>query len=71
MDIELPGMNGIEVTKIIKSIHNNLPVIALTSYAMIGDREKLMAAGFDEYISKPIHVPDFIMIVEKHKKYKK
>lgn len=43
MDIELPGMSGIEVTKIIKNKNNNLPVIALTSYAMTGDREKFLA----------------------------
>lgn len=68
MDIELPGMSGIEVTKIIKNKNNNLPVIALTSYAMTGDREKFLAAGFEEYISKPIHVPDFIKLVEKYRK---
>jgi CheY-like chemotaxis protein len=65
MDIELPGMDGVDTTKIIKSKHKNLPVIALTSYAMKGDRERFMAAGFDDYISKPIDVNSFIEKINK------
>lgn len=60
MDIELPGMDGVEATRLIKKIHKNLPVIALTSYAMKGDRDRFLAAGFDGYISKPLDVTDFI-----------
>jgi len=70
MDIELPGIDGIEVTRIIKSkpAYKNVPVIALTAYAMKGDRERLINKGFDEYISKPIDVPQFMEIIEKYKK---
>ncbi|HLB70065.1 MAG: response regulator [Candidatus Methanoperedens sp.] len=68
MDIELPGMDGVEVTKIIKAKHRNLPVIALTSYAMKGDRERFLAAGFDEYISKPLDVSDFLNRLEKYRR---
>ncbi len=70
MDIMLPGMDGIEATRIIKSKpgYEKTPVIALTAYAMKGDRERLLEEGFDDYVPKPIDVPDFI---EKVKKYRK
>ncbi len=60
MDIELPGIDGVEATKLMKSKHKNLPILALTSYAMKGDRERFIAAGFDDYISKPLDVNSFI-----------
>ncbi len=68
MDIELPGMDGVEVTKIIKTRDKNLPVVALTSYAMKGDRERFMKAGFDEYMSKPLDVSEFIKRLDKYRK---
>ena len=68
MDIELPGMDGVDATKIIKAKHRNLPVIALTSYAMKGDRERFLAAGFDEYISKPLDISDFLNRLEKYRR---
>src|SRR3990170_507826 len=66
MDIELPGMDGVEVTKIIKNKYKKIPVIALTSYAMKGDRERFLAAGFDEYLSKPLEVTAFLKRLEKY-----
>ncbi|MCD4681378.1 MAG: response regulator [Bacteroidales bacterium] len=54
MDINMSEMNGYEATKEIKKIHPNLPIIAQTAYAIAGDREKSLAAGCDDYISKPI-----------------
>jgi two-component system cell cycle response regulator DivK len=70
MDIELPGMNGIEVTNRIRGnpAYKNVPVIALTAYAMKGDRERLLSKGFNDYISKPIEVPDFISKLEEYRK---
>jgi CheY-like chemotaxis protein len=70
MDIGLPGMDGVEATRIIKSNprYKDVPAIAITSYAMKGDRERILAAGFDDYVSKPIEVPDFM---KKMKKYEK
>jgi len=69
MDIELPGMDGISAIKIIKSKpgYNKVPNIALTAFAMKGDREKFLAAGFDDYIAKPIDVPGFIKQMQKYK----
>ena len=56
LDIQLPDIEGTEVLRKIRSseIGNSIPVIAMTSYAMSGDREKLLAAGCDGYIEKPI-----------------
>lgn len=56
LDISLPEMDGGEVLEKIRQIDGlkQLPVIALTAHAMVGDRERFLAAGFDQYISKPI-----------------
>jgi len=56
LDIQLPDIEGTEVLRKIRSseIGNSIPVIAMTSYAMSGDREKLLSAGCDGYIEKPI-----------------
>ncbi|VVB89392.1 Chemotaxis protein CheY [uncultured archaeon] len=66
MDIELPGIDGVEVTKIIREKNKYVPIIALTSYAMKGDRERFLSAGFDDYISKPLDVTEFICKVENY-----
>lgn len=56
LDIQLPDINGIEVLRRIRAseINDAIPIIAMTSYAMAGDRERLMAAGCTGYIEKPI-----------------
>ncbi len=56
LDIQLPDMNGLDVLQAIRGsdINGEVPVIAITSYAMSGDREKMLAAGCDGYIEKPI-----------------
>ena len=54
MDIRMPGMNGLEATQAIKAEFPNLPIIAQTAYAMDGDKDKALANGCDDYISKPI-----------------
>ncbi|MBK7628018.1 MAG: PAS domain S-box protein [Bacteroidales bacterium] len=54
MDIKMPEVDGIEATRQIKTIRSEVPVIAITAYAMSGDEERVLAAGCDGYLSKPI-----------------
>ncbi len=70
MDIALPDMDGVEVTKTIKSrkSYKDVPIVALTSFAMKKDVERIMAKGFNEYIQKPIEVTDFMQRLEKYRK---
>jgi two-component system cell cycle response regulator DivK len=62
MDIQLPDMDGMAATRILKANPQtrDIPVIALTASAMKGDRERIMEAGFDGYIEKPIRYKDFL-----------
>ena len=66
MDIRMPVMDGYETTQILKKEHPNLPVIAQTAYALKGEREKSIAAGCDNYISKPIKAHELMSVLEKH-----
>jgi two-component system, cell cycle response regulator DivK len=68
MDIQLPEMDGLEVTRKIKAqpATADIPVIAVTSYAMKGDREKALAAGCAGYITKPIDKVTFIEEIASH-----
>ena len=65
MDIQLPGMDGLSATKIIKeeSINKDTPIVALTAYAMAGDKEKIEAAGCNGYLTKPINTREFAQSV--------
>ncbi len=67
MDIQLPDIDGLEATKRIRAseIDGDIPIIALTSFAMVGDREKALAAGCTGYIEKPINPETFIAEIEK------
>eukprot|EP00456_Euglypha_rotunda_P047315 TRINITY_DN37744_c0_g1_i1.p1 TRINITY_DN37744_c0_g1~~TRINITY_DN37744_c0_g1_i1.p1 ORF type:complete len:283 (-),score=55.14 TRINITY_DN37744_c0_g1_i1:294-1142(-) len=56
MDVQMPGMDGIEATKRIRAMGNRIPILALTANAMRGDRDKCVAAGMDGYIVKPFEI---------------
>ncbi len=68
MDIQLPGMDGLEATRKLKEnpATRDIPVVAVTSYAMTGDREKALAAGCAGYITKPIDKTTFLQEVAAH-----
>jgi CheY-like chemotaxis protein len=61
-DVQLAAMDGHEVCRRLKSdpVLNSIPLVALTAYAMVGDREKMLAEGFDGYLSKPVN-PEQVM----------
>ncbi|KAB1440904.1 response regulator [Pseudodesulfovibrio senegalensis] len=59
MDVQMPEMDGLETARAIRkgkarTTHRNTPIIALTAYAMKGDRERILASGMDDYVSKPV-----------------
>ncbi len=68
MDIQLPVMNGLEATKILKSDAEtkDIPIIALTAYAMKGDEEKIYEAGCVEYMTKPFEISTLLKKVAEH-----
>jgi two-component system cell cycle response regulator DivK len=65
MDIQLPGINGIEALRQLRAdpATAGVPVVAVTASAMTQDRQKILAAGFDAYQSKPISVRPFLELV--------
>jgi two-component system cell cycle response regulator DivK len=67
MDIQLPGLDGYEVTRRIKAdpALRAIPVIAVTSFAMKGDEEKILQGGCEAYLSKPISVAKFFETVDQ------
>ena len=65
-DIDMPEMNGIELVKEIKSRFPNLPVVALTAFAVVGDKERLLLEGFDDYVSKPIEIQELQRVISKY-----
>jgi CheY-like chemotaxis protein len=69
MDIQMPGISGLDVTKTIrekeKVTGGHVPIIATTAYAMSGDKEKCINAGMDEYISKPIDMKKLCEVIER------
>jgi len=67
MDIMLPGIDGLEAVKRIRKIESmkTVPIIAITSYAMAGDRDKIMKAGCNGYFEKPINPLTIMKDIEK------
>jgi len=66
MDIQLPGMDGIEALNVLRNDRATaaLPVVAITASVMKADREQIMRAGFDGFIEKPITVRSFLEVIE-------
>jgi len=66
MDLKLPYMDGYEATKAIRQIDSKIPIIAQTAYAMLGDKEKVIAAGCVDYIDKPLESKRLLELVNKY-----
>jgi PAS domain S-box-containing protein len=67
MDIQMPEMNGIEATGRIRKLEGSgrhIPIIAITAYALQGDREKFLSLGMDEYVPKPIRMEELFRMIE-------
>lgn len=72
MDVQMPTMDGLQATAMIRKNEqetgDHIPIIAMTAYAMRGDRDKCIAAGMDSYISKPINAKKLIRLLERNAK---
>jgi two-component system, cell cycle response regulator DivK len=68
MDIQLPDIDGVEALDRLRADDRfaSVPVLALTAQAMDGDRERFLAAGFDDYLSKPVDILDFVATVKRY-----
>jgi signal transduction histidine kinase/DNA-binding response OmpR family regulator len=68
MDVQMPVLDGLETTKAIRRNNSwdNLPIIAMTAHAMIGDRERCLQAGMNAYISKPVQQAGLIAVIEQY-----
>ena len=68
LDIQLPVMDGYEVARRLKENpeSKDIPIVAVTSFAMAGDRERILAAGCEGYIEKPINPETFVEEIEKY-----
>ncbi len=68
MDIQVPGRSGLDLTRELKANEElkHIPVVAVTAFAMLGDEGKILEAGCDAYIPKPISIPTFLETVAKY-----
>lgn len=68
LDIQLPELDGYGVARELRNNHSlsKVPIIAVTSFAMVGDRENILAAGADGYIEKPINPDTFVAQIQAH-----
>jgi CheY-like chemotaxis protein len=68
MDLQLPGVDGLELTRKLKTdpATRDIVIVAVTAYAMKGDQEKAMAAGCDDYVTKPIDTRKLPALIARH-----
>lgn len=68
MDVQLPGIDGVETLALLRRDARTaaIPVLALTAQAMHGDRGRLLDAGFDAYLAKPVDIVELLRVVEAH-----
>jgi PAS domain S-box-containing protein len=66
MDIKMPEMDGVQAASQIKAVSPDLPIVATTAYALAGDAEKFIRAGFDDYIAKPILRETLFAVIDKY-----
>ncbi len=67
MDVQMPKMDGLEATRILKAdTTRNIPILALTSYAMKGDKERILKAGCDGYLAKPFDIQELLKTVAEY-----
>ncbi|SMF12919.1 PAS domain-containing hybrid sensor histidine kinase/response regulator [Desulfovibrio gilichinskyi] len=71
MDVQMPEMDGVQATKMIRDAGNDIPIIALTAYAMEGDKEKFLDSGMDAYASKPVNIDELVFLINKYLAVKK
>ncbi len=76
MDIQMPGLDGLEAIRRIRALGRDeagsedwarVPIIALTALAMPGDQERCLAAGANDYLSKPVDLKELVQTIEKHR----
>lgn len=70
MDLKMPVMDGFEAVKLIKEIRPKLPIVAQTAFSSIEDKEKVFAAGFNDFLSKPINKEALIDVINRQKEQK-
>jgi two-component system, cell cycle response regulator DivK len=68
LDIQLPDISGFDVASQLKALERtrSIPIIAVTAFAMVGDRERILASGCDDYIAKPFSIDGVLALIERY-----
>jgi DNA-binding response OmpR family regulator len=66
LDIQLPGIDGFSILKSLRAEKKQVRVIAVTAYAIMGDREKILQAGADDYLAKPVDIDNLISKIKQN-----